>query len=150
MSIPMYEECNQNDPYDAFTWALVGLPGPRNAPLLVHPDVLRQWSKHLWDLGFRHYPDEQTKEFHPPARGVTHWLNGSGRWAPAGSERAPEATVPDMTQLTQDERADIVRQLRETGELRHLVDPRELPANVAVIGTSDEIGREPDSPGSAR
>lgn len=69
MPIPLHEDCDPDDPYEAFVWALVGLPGPRNSPLLVHPDVLRQWSKHLWDLGFRHYPDEQTKQFHPPARG---------------------------------------------------------------------------------
>ncbi|MEU2033588.1 phage gene 29 protein family protein [Nocardia amamiensis] len=137
MPIPLHEDCDPNDPHEAFTWALVGLPGPRNSPLLVHPDVLRKWSKHLWDLGFRHYPEEQTKEYHPPARGVTHWLNGAGRWAEKGTPPPPEASAPDVAQLTPDERANLVEQLRESGELRHLVDVRELDANHATVGTAD-------------
>lgn len=140
MSIPMYEDCNQDNPREAFTWALVGLPGPRNAPLMVHPDVLRNWSKHLWDLGFRHDPTQQTKEFHPPARGVTHWLNGSGQWLPTGTPRAPQVSAPDMSQLTPHERAHVVQQLREAGDLAHLVDRRDIPANSAAVGVSDADG----------
>ncbi|MBH0775020.1 phage gene 29 protein family protein [Nocardia bovistercoris] len=136
MPIPLHEDCDPDDPYEAFVWALVGLPGPRNSPLLVHPDVLRQWSKHLWDLGFRHYPDEQTKQFHPPARGVTHWLNGAGQWAEMGAQRPPETTAPDVTQLTPDERAYLVRQLRESGELKHLVDARDLDSDHARVGSA--------------
>ncbi|PXX65384.1 uncharacterized protein DUF2744 [Nocardia tenerifensis] len=139
MSIPLHEDCDPNDPHEAFTWALVGLPGPSNSPLLVHPAVLRQWSKHLWDLGFRHYPEEQTKEFHPPARGVTHWLNGSGQWAEKGTPAPPQVSAPDMSELTDEERQHVVQQLRESGDLAHLVDRRDLVANHAVIGTADEI-----------
>ncbi|MBF6356518.1 DUF2744 domain-containing protein [Nocardia higoensis] len=136
MSIPLYEECNPDDPYDAFVWALVGLPGPRNSPLLVHPDVLRQWSKHLWDLGFRHHSDQQLREYIPPARGVTHWLNGSGQWAEKGAVRPPETSAPDVSQLTPDERAHLIEQLRESGELKHLVDARELDRNHAEVGSA--------------
>ncbi|WP_405166716.1 DUF2744 domain-containing protein [Nocardia sp. NBC_01499] len=142
MSIPLHEQCNPDDPHEAFVWALVGLPGPQNSPLLVHPDVLRQWSKHLWDLGFRHCTDEQTKEYHPPARGVTHWLNGAGQWAAKGAPRAPETSAPDVTELTQEERAHLVEQLRESGELKHLVDPRELDLNYAKIGAAEEQSAE--------
>ncbi|MBF6449033.1 MULTISPECIES: phage gene 29 protein family protein [Nocardia] len=138
MSIPTYDDCDPNNPHEAFTWALVGLPGPRNAPLMVHPDVLRQWSKHLWDLGFRHDPQAQTKEYHHPARGVTHWLNGSGRWVPAGTPAPAEVSAPDMAQLTADERAHVVQQLRESGELAHLVDARDLPPNLATATTIEQ------------
>ncbi|MFB7719330.1 DUF2744 domain-containing protein [Nocardia sp. NPDC056100] len=136
--IPLHEDCDPDNPSDAFIWALVGLPGPRNSPLLVHPDVLRKWSKHLWDLGFRHYPEHQSKEYHPPARGVTHWLNGAGQWADKGTPRPPETTAPDVAQLTTDERAHLVEQLRESGELKHLVDPRDLDLNHARVGSGVE------------
>ncbi|MFC9994581.1 DUF2744 domain-containing protein [Nocardia sp. NPDC127526] len=142
MAIPLHEDCDPNDPYQAFVWALVGLPGPHNSPLLVHPDVLRQWSKHLWDLGFRHDPEQQTKEYHPPARGVTHWLNGSGQWAAKGAPRPPESSAPDITELTPDERMHLAQQLRESGELGHLVDPRELDLNQARIGTAADMMAE--------
>ncbi|MFX0581179.1 phage gene 29 protein family protein [Nocardia nepalensis] len=151
MSIPLYDDCDPDDPHEAFTWALVGLPGPRNAPLMVHPDVLRQWSKHLWDLGFRHDPQVQTKEYHSPARGVTHWLNGSGRWVPAGTPQPPQASAPDMSQLTAEERAHVVAQLRESGDLAHLVDMRELPVNLAAVNAATELVTDgPDSDRASR
>lgn len=146
MPIPLREDCNPEDPHEAFLWALVGLPGPRNSPLLVHPDVLRQWSKHLWDLGFRHDPDEQVKEYHPPARGVTHWLNGAGQWAPKDAPRPPESSAPDISELTPDERAYLVEQLRESGELKHLVDRRALAPNHATIGTAEVRAVRDDQP----
>ncbi|PXX52631.1 uncharacterized protein DUF2744 [Nocardia tenerifensis] len=142
MTIPSLDQCNPDDPNEAFVWALVGLPGPQNSPLLVHPDVLRQWSKHLWDLGFRHYPDEQTKEYHPPARGLTHWLNGSGQWAEKGAPRPAESSAPDVSELTPDERAHLVEQLRESGELKHLVDPRELDLNVAKVDVVEALSED--------
>ncbi|WP_019932352.1 DUF2744 domain-containing protein [Nocardia sp. BMG111209] len=129
MSIPLHEHCDQDEPEEAFVWALIGLPGPRNSPLLVHPHTLGEWSKHLWDLGFRHAPDDQAKEYHPPARGHRHWLNGSGQWLPQGAPRATLPGLPDVTELTADERAHLVRQLRDSGHLAHLVDRQKSPAD---------------------
>jgi hypothetical protein len=146
MSIPMFEDCDPTDPHDAFTWALVGLPGPRNAPMMVHPHVLRQWSKHLWELGFRHEPEQQTKEYHPPARGGDHWLNGSGRWVPKGTPRPAPVAAPDMSQLTADERAHVVEQLRGHGALAHLVDRRDLPVDTATVATAEAVDPGEEQP----
>lgn len=127
MPIPLRENCDPNNPEEAFMWAFVGLPGPKNAALLVHPDTLRQWSKHLWDLGFRHYPEDQQIEYHPPTAGQDHWLaGGGGRWVPKGTPRSPQASAPDMSQLTAAERAAVVAQLQGMGALGHLVDRRAL------------------------
>ncbi|WP_330185014.1 DUF2744 domain-containing protein [Nocardia sp. NBC_01503] len=122
MSIPLHEHCDQDTPEEAFVWALIGLPGPRNSPLMVHPETLGEWSKHLWDLGFRHAPEDQTKEYHPPARGHHHWLNGLGQWLPQGTDRVVVPDLPDVTAMTAEERAHVVRQLRDHGDLAHLVD----------------------------
>ncbi|WP_405164710.1 DUF2744 domain-containing protein [Nocardia sp. NBC_01499] len=140
MSIPLHEHCDQAKAEEAFVWALVGLPGPRNSPLMVHPDTLGEWSKHLWDLGFRHYPEDQAKEFHPPARGHHHWLNGSGQWLPQGTPRVHVPDLPEVTQLTAEERAHVVRQLRDSGDLAHLVDRQEPPAQAA---DADEPAAQP-------
>ncbi|MEU4648153.1 MULTISPECIES: phage gene 29 protein family protein [Nocardia] len=121
MSIPQQHECDPNNPEEAISWAFVGLPGPKNAPMIVHPMVLKQWSKHLWDLGFRHHPDEQTKEYHPPIRGHHHWLNSAGTWVEKGTPQPARITAPDVGMLTQQERADLVSQLREHGDLNHLL-----------------------------
>ncbi|MEC3955803.1 DUF2744 domain-containing protein [Nocardia sp. CDC153] len=142
MSIPQQHECDPTKPDEAFTWALVGLPGPKHAPMIVHPMVLRQWSQHLWDLGFRHDPEQQTKEYHPPVRGHHHWLNGSGQWMPKGTPRPARITAPDVTVLTPHERAELVQQLHHHGDLDHLVRRKEI--ETAAEGASVEPEQTPD------
>ncbi|WP_019932353.1 DUF2744 domain-containing protein [Nocardia sp. BMG111209] len=148
MPIPLRENCDPNKPEEAFLWALVGLPGQQRAPLTVHPDVLRKWSKHLWELGFRHYPDLQANEYHPPARGVGQWFEGAGRWLPTGTPRVARSTAPNLTELTAHESALIIEQLRANGDLDHLVDPAELPGNTAAEGTAAP-DRDADAEGDA-
>lgn len=138
MSIPLHEHCDQETPEEAFVWALIGLPGPRNSPLMVHPITLGEWSKHLWDLGFRHYAEDQTKEYHPPARGHHHWLNGSGQWLPQGSEPVVVPDLPDVTQMSEEERAHVVQQLHHHGHFKHLVDTRELPESAAAAESDSQ------------
>ncbi|MFE3984781.1 DUF2744 domain-containing protein [Nocardia tengchongensis] len=138
MAIPLYQNCDQSKPEEAFIWALVGLPGQQRAPLVVHPDVLRKWSKHLWELGVRHYPDLQTKEYHHPARGAGQWMNGAGQWQPTGTPMPAHSTAPNMAELTAHERARMIEQLRANGDLEHLVDPRELPVSTASESYADD------------
>lgn len=135
MPLPMQHECNQDDPEEAFVWAFVGMPGPHNGPLLVPPQVLGKWSKHLWELGFRHFPEYQLLEYHPAARGGEHWLGQAGNWVAAGTPMPPELTVPSVTDLTPAERQVLVRQLQDSGELAHLVDVRDLEPDVAQEGS---------------
>ncbi|MFC4126445.1 phage gene 29 protein family protein [Nocardia rhizosphaerae] len=124
MPLPLQHECNPNDPEDAFLWALVGLPGPRNGPLLVPQQVLGKWSKHLWDLGFRHHPEEQTLEYHPADPAGEHWLAQSGNWVPVGTPRPVRESVPTIRDLPVAARRELVRQLREAGDLAEPVPDR--------------------------
>jgi hypothetical protein len=133
MPIPQQHECNPDVPAEAFVWALVGLPGPRNGPLLVPPQVLEKWSEHLWQVGLRHHPEHQTREYHP-APGGEHWLGQTGQWVPTGTPKPPELTMPSVADLTVAERRHLVDQLRESGELAHLVDRRELEPDHATEG----------------
>ncbi|MFI5775972.1 DUF2744 domain-containing protein [Nocardia sp. NPDC051570] len=135
MALPLQHECDPGNPSDVFVWALVGLPGPRNGPLLVPPQVLGQWSKHLWDIGFRHHPEEQTLEYQPSVPGGEHWIGQAGRWVPIGTPMPPELTVPSVTDMSAEERRLLIEQLRASGELAHLVDRRELEPDVAQEST---------------
>lgn len=125
MSIPMQHECNADDPEEHALWALAGLPGVKGAPMILHPHHLRQWSKHLHDLGFRHHPEHQKHEYHPPLRGPKHWANQSGRWVPKGTKKPPQVVAPDMSAFTREEKADIIKQLMASGELKDIVDSGE-------------------------
>ncbi|MEV6063861.1 phage gene 29 protein family protein [Nocardia asteroides] len=135
MPLPLQSECNQDDPEEAFVWAFIGLPGPRNGPMLVPQQVLGKWAKHLWDLGFRHHPDLQQLEYHPATPGSEHWLSQAGSWVPVGTPMPPEVSMPSVLDLSMEERRELVRQLQESGELGHLVDMRDLTPDVAQEGT---------------
>lgn len=135
MALPLQHECDPDNPTEAFVWALVGLPGPRNGPLLVPPQVLGQWSERLWDLGFRHDPELQTLEYQPASRDGEHWLGQAGSWVPVGTPPPLEMTVPAVVDMSVEERRHLVQQLRESGELAHLIDLRDLKPDVAQEGT---------------
>ncbi|MBF6332368.1 phage gene 29 protein family protein [Nocardia transvalensis] len=147
MPLRLQHECNLDDPSEAFVWAFVSLPGPRNGPLLVPQPVLEKWSKHLWELGFRHHPDLQTLEYQPPPTPEAHWLNPTGVWVPKGTATAPAATVPDISQMTVAQRHELIRQLQQSGELAHPVDRRDDQPDQARVGTAPEISPPADGDG---
>jgi hypothetical protein len=64
---------DMDDPRQHFAWALSSFPAPNQdmGDVAIHPMVRPEKSQRLWDLGFRHHPDLQTKWFiagdHPEA-----------------------------------------------------------------------------------
>lgn len=85
--IPTVDSCDVEKPEEFALWALVCLPGTETsgAPLLVAPQVLSMWSKHLWDCGFRYHPDLQTVEYQLPevsadAPDASFWAQSAGKW----------------------------------------------------------------------
>ena len=85
---PLRENCNPNNPYEAFLWMLVGLPGNADGsgaapggPMVYPPSYLRLVSKRLWDLGARPVEPPILK-YRPPAAGDPNWLYSSGSWVP--------------------------------------------------------------------
>ncbi|MBV7294935.1 DUF2744 domain-containing protein [Corynebacterium sp. TAE3-ERU12] len=76
-SVPDQDKCDPESPDEHLLWALMGLPGPgATAVMLVPEPALRQWSKHLWECGFRHHPELQTRRYEPPSDP----LSGGGEW----------------------------------------------------------------------
>lgn len=138
MTVPLQHEVDTTNPEEAFVWALACLPGPKDGVLPIPPQVLGKWSKHLWDLGFRHYPEDQKREYQPPARGGDHWLNATGKWVKKGTPMPARATAPDMSKSTPDERADVVRQLIESGELEKYL-PKSAGPDTAQIASFEGL-----------
>ncbi|MFI6168852.1 DUF2744 domain-containing protein [Nocardia sp. NPDC051052] len=136
MALPLQHECDPDDPATTFLWAFLALPGPAQGPMLVPVQILEQWSERLWRLGFRHHPDLQELEYQPPAPTGGHWLASPGQWVPRGTAVAPEVGTPDISELTIAQRTQIIAQLRESGELAHLVDARLLEPDQASVGTA--------------
>ncbi|MGW4371038.1 phage gene 29 protein family protein [Nocardia takedensis] len=141
MALPAQQDCDQDNPEDAFVWAFVGLPGPRNGPMLVPQQQLRKWSRHLWELGFRHHPEHQELEYHPATPEGEHWLFQAGSWVPVGTPRPPSTGELSVADLSAAERQELVRQLRESGDLAHLVEAGTVVPDVARAGVFDGTSR---------
>lgn len=131
---PTRENCNPDDPYQAYLWALVAMPGQNGAQLLMPVDYLQLVSKRLWDCfgppkctecG---HVDEPVIKYRPPSGMEPNWMTSPGRWVPADTpepnptppaERAVEGLIPTQqaeffralyNKLTPQQRADLMRE----------------------------------------
>lgn len=68
---------DMTDPRQHFAWALPFFPSPNQqmGDVPVHPTVRPGTSQMLWDLGFRHQPELQTKWFLPGDHPEAGYLN---------------------------------------------------------------------------
>lgn len=78
-SFPTKENCDPNDPYQAFLYMLVGLPYQQGAQLAMPVDYLQFVSKRLWDCGARPVA-APTVKYLPPTNLDANWLTSPGRW----------------------------------------------------------------------
>ncbi|KZM68827.1 phage gene 29 protein family protein [Nocardia terpenica] len=124
MSLPAQATCNPEDPEEFALWALVHLPRV-GVPLLMHPEVLRDWSKHLWELGFRHDPSLQTKKLQRPIAGKQSPFNGSTQWVSTDTPDPPLRALPDIASLTPDENAAMLAQYERAGMIPDSAEQRD-------------------------
>lgn len=114
--IPLQQDCDPNDPDEAFVWLLMGLPGlEEQAPMLVPPQILRKWSRRLWEGGLRWHAKDQVIKYVPPSSQF-HWLTGAGgSWVPIDAPLPPEVTAPSLDHLSDAEKLEIVKRLTAEG-----------------------------------
>ena len=85
---PTRDNCDPNNPEEAFLWCFAALPYVTGGPLLMPTDFWRVVSKHLWELGVRPAA-EPLKQWVPPTSSEPNMWTSPGRWVPAG--QAPKA-----------------------------------------------------------
>lgn len=114
-------------------WGFKHLPASGGAPMITHPSVYRQWSKHFTEgLGFVHGPwlaaqaDEngyihvsqipgQKLRYQEPHRGPRHDFNASGGWVETSTEDPKPIVLPDVNAMTNEEKAAMLAQFRAAG-----------------------------------
>lgn len=139
--IPSQQEANFGDPEEHFLWALRNLPMIAGSGMLTHPGFLRGWSRHLWECGFAHRDylegladsdgninvsqlPAQQKKFQLPFRGPHHTYNPAGRWVKPDEPEPAPFRVPNIEQMTTQERYALAYQLKQSGiELPDLPTP---------------------------
>lgn len=115
--LPTVDNCDQDDPKEAFQWAFVALPFQGTTPLKVQPEVRSEWSQLFHDLGFRHHAELQTKKIRHPYRGQQHALNGLVRVVDMDDDEPDPVEIPDPAEFTVHEQELMIERLRHLGRL---------------------------------
>jgi hypothetical protein len=105
---PTRENCDPNNPEEAFLWMFAALPHVRGAPLIMPTEYYRQVSKRLWDLGSRP-SEEPTLQWLPPSATEANWITSPGRWVSAGSVvRTEEQEAADaLAKMARQQKAEL-------------------------------------------
>lgn len=102
--LPTKENCDPNDPEEAFLWQLIAMPGMKGAPVPFPIEYLREVSKRMWNCGSRPNIAEQTEWYHPPRAGDISPMFAAGEWkdSPPEHER-PDIDITKLSKVMQDE-----------------------------------------------
>lgn len=136
VQFPTRENCDPNNPEEAFLWMFAALPGVKGAPLLMPVAYYRLISKRLWELGCRP-AEEPTLEWVAPTANEPNWITSPGRWVPAGT--TPRRSESDIA------RESIERMtMQQRHELLQALEAPELPDTPAgqVAETLTDAQRE--------
>lgn len=105
-------ESNMDDPKEFAAWAFAaGIPDPRYKSLTFQPLIpapcFPTISEMLWDLGFRHHPDLQTKW-------VPEYSGGDRNLLPLGlTDVGPENVVPLAAEMVADQFPEVAERIRQ-------------------------------------
>lgn len=92
---PTRENCDPDNPEEAFLWMLVALPYQEGGQLVMPPPYLRMVSKRLWDCGARPAADPSIR-YEPPTGVEPNWMTAPGTWVPADLPAQPRYTAVDV------------------------------------------------------
>lgn len=130
--LPSQDDHNPEDPEEHAAWALRSLPTLGGSGMVTHSGFLRLWSKHLWDVGFRHVDylkrladadgnihvsrlPKQTIRFQKAFRGPHHQYNPAARWVSHDTPEPRPTRVPNIDQLTIQEQHALLYQFQAKG-----------------------------------
>lgn len=131
-AIPSQHEVDLTNPEEHLIWALRSLPMIGDSGMMTASPILRKWSKHLWDCGFRHRDylvsladvdgkidvgqlPEQTVKFQEAFRGPHHSYNPAGRWVGPDAAPVKPYAIPDIREMTIQEKHVLAYQLAADG-----------------------------------
>lgn len=135
--MPQQAQCDMSNPEEHLLWGLAQIPVGNNS-MPIQPQTARNMSKHLYELGFRHHPQLQTKKLQSPIRGPQSSLNGLARWVPIDTDEPEPIPLPDIKAMTAGEREWIHNELKAVG---HITPPSPDLGPLAQVTTSEIVVR---------
>lgn len=112
MSIPTQDNCDLNNPREAFLWMLVGLSNSK-VPLIFPRQILEDISERIWLAGGRPHPELQQIYYKPPAATDENsiWDSMGGEWVRAAAPgQRPEDLAPTAVENLLDQLDDNIKQ----------------------------------------
>src|SRR5690606_9546717 len=143
--LPTKENCDPNDPEEAFLWQLIAMPGMKGAPVPFPIEYLRQVSRRIWNCGSRPNVAEQKEWYHPPQAGDISPMFAAGEWKPEPpAQERPDIDITKLSKVMQDE---IRRQALElegdpapVNETVQIIDEPTWPEKLRVHELAKRIG----------
>lgn len=109
---PTRENCDPDNPYEAFLWMLVAPPGMNGGQLVMPIPWLQLLSKRLWDCGVRPV-EEPVVKYRKPGNTDPNWMTSPGSWVPL-DDPDPDPTPPARAaadSLVAQQKAELFREL---------------------------------------
>lgn len=134
--IPTQSECDMTNPEERHLWMLKNLPNVQGIGQIVHPSILRAWSKHIDDCGVMHVDElkaladedgfihvsqlrEQKIKWVTPAMGPRHEFN-RGDWMPVDTPEPTPIRLPDINKMSPEANRIMLEQYRRAGMIPDL------------------------------
>lgn len=141
--IPFQDRANFDDPEEHAAWVFIALIMASGDTLNFHPEDAKAASRQLWEAGFRHHPELQSHRMSVPGGpGQTFLAASGGDWVPVGEPVEPSEQaareVPDISDLSLEQRTALAAQLRELGHGGPWVPPKVEGATVSELPASSD------------
>jgi len=110
---PLRENCHPTNPWQAFMWMFVALPGVEGAQLLMNMAHLTHWSKRVWDCGGRPVEPPIIK-WRKPRSAQAFLLGNPGDWVPIDAPDDEDPRTParrNVDQMASIQKAEHFREI---------------------------------------
>lgn len=114
---PQAGDYDPSQPWTSLEHLFVWLPVKDSVPMVVQPDIRKEWAKLFWDLGVRWHKDLQTKKIQPPFRADAAAVNPSAMVVDVNAPDVPAPILPDPGEYSAAEVEVFKQRLREIGVL---------------------------------
>ena len=118
VGFPTRENCDPANPYEAFLWMLVALPGQQGGQLVMPVDYLQLISERIWLCGGRP-TEEPVIKYRPPSGTEPNWITSPGSWVDIdAADPQPNPAKRALSVLTAQQKAELLAELeKERDEL---------------------------------
>lgn len=142
--IPTRDNCDLENPRQAFLWMFTAQPGQKGAPLMMAGDYYELQSYHMWILGARPQRPPELK-YRPPNNMVADRWAAQGEWVDLDEPDPPRTTMADIVaKLPQQDRAELKQLINDKLGVEDVADPSTPAGWLRVDALASRLGVEVD------